>query len=187
METLLSVCVGIGLSAACGFRVFVPLFALGLTARFGHVPLHAHFQWLASIPALTALGVATVCEILGYFIPFVDHLLDVMASPMAIIAGVFVTAAAFTNDSNPWLQWSLAVIAGGGVAATTQFSTAFIRALSTLTTGGIVNPLFALGEAILAAVVSVLAMLFPILVAGVIILTLTVTLRRFTRSKISSI
>ncbi len=182
MALLLSLCVGIGLSAACGFRVFVPLFALGLAARFGHVPLHDHFQWLASTPALIALGTATLCEIFGYFLPFIDHVLDVMASPMAILAGIFVTAAAFTNDTNPWLQWSLAVIAGGGVAATAQFSTAFLRTLSTLTTGGIVNPLFALGEALLSAAVSVLTMLFPVVMGGLLLIFLFIVIRRLKRT-----
>lgn len=177
MPILLSLCVGIGLSAACGFRVFLPLFALGLANRFGDLPLHESFQWIGSTPALLALGTATVCEILGYFIPYVDHLLDTMASPMAILAGIIATAAVLSNDTNPWLQWSLAVIAGGGVAAATQTSTVLLRGLSTLTTGGLGNPLVALGELALSALVSVLAMLFPFLVAGSILIALTIASR----------
>lgn len=181
MPILLSLCVGIGLSAACGFRVFLPLFALGLANRFGDLPLHESFQWISSTPALLALGTATICEILGYFIPYIDHLLDTMASPMAILAGVIATAAVLSNDTSPWLQWSLAVIAGGGVAAATQTSTVLLRGLSTLTTGGLGNPLVALGELILSAITSILTLLFPFVVAIVVIIGLLITLSWFKR------
>lgn len=181
MPILLSICVGIGLSAACGFRVFLPLFALGIAGKLGYVPLNDDFQWLASTPALVALGAATACEILAYFIPFVDHLLDTMASPMAVIAGVIATAAVLTNDTNPWLQWSLAIIAGGGVAAATQTSTVLLRGLSTLTTAGLGNPLFALGELVLSALVSILTILFPVMIAGLVLAVLLVVFLRIKR------
>ncbi|MGD2115402.1 MAG: DUF4126 family protein, partial [Acidobacteriota bacterium] len=37
METLLSVALGLGLAAACGFRVFVPLLAMSVAVRAGHM------------------------------------------------------------------------------------------------------------------------------------------------------
>src|SRR5215813_12345897 len=113
METLLSICLGIGLSAACGFRVFVPLLALSIAGLAGHVSLSPGFQWIASYPALITFSVVTVLEICGYYIPWVDHLLDTIATPAAIIAGILVTASLVTNMS-PLMKWTLAVIAGGG-------------------------------------------------------------------------
>src|SRR5215475_13958065 len=112
METLLSICIGIGLSAACGFRVFVPLLAMSIAALSGHLTLAQGFAWIGSYPTLIAFSVATCLEIAGYYIPWVDHLLDTIATPAAIIAGTIVTASMVT-DVSPFLKWTLAVIAGG--------------------------------------------------------------------------
>src|SRR6266699_2109248 len=110
METLLSICVGIGLSAACGFRVFVPLLVMSIAALSGHLALAHGFEWIGSYPALVAFAVATCLEITGYYIPWVDHLLDTVATPAAIIAGTLVSAS-LVADVSPFLRWALAIIA----------------------------------------------------------------------------
>src|SRR5947199_7997150 len=139
METLLSICVGIGLSAACGFRVFVPLLVMSIAALSGHLTLAHGFEWIGSYPALVAFAVATCLEIAGYYIPWVDHLLDTIASPAAVVAGTIITASMVTNTS-PFLKWTLAIIAGGGVAGLVQGTTVLARGVSTTTTGGLGNP-----------------------------------------------
>src|SRR5437867_4276732 len=133
METFLSVCAGIGLAAACGFRVFVPLLVVSIASLTGHLHLSAHFQWLGSYPALLAFAVATMLEIGGYFVPWLDHLLDTIATPAAVVAGTIVSASMFT-DMSPFLRWTLALIAGGGIAGLVQGSTVATRAISTATT-----------------------------------------------------
>jgi hypothetical protein len=162
METLLSVCVGIGLSAACGFRVFVPLLVMSIAALSGHLTLAHGFEWIGSYPALVAFSVATCLEIAGYYIPWVDHLLDTVATPTAIIAGTVVSASMVT-DMSPFLKWSLAVIAGGGAAGLIQGTTVIMRGASTATTGGLANPLFATIELGGAVVTSLVALLIPVL------------------------
>src|SRR5262249_48211351 len=152
METLMSVCVGIGLSAACGFRVFVPLLAMSVAAHSGHLSLGHGFEWIGSNPALIAFSVATVVEIDGYYILWVDTL----ASPAAVVAGTVVTASAVA-DMSPFLKWSLAVIAGGGVAGVVQSGTVLTRAASTVTTGGLGNPVVATLELFGAIITSFLA------------------------------
>src|SRR5262245_64615754 len=87
MNALLSVLLGIGLSAACGFRVFVPFLFVGIAARTGHLTLGDSFQWMSGAPALVVFAVATVLEIGAYYIPWLDHALDVMSTPAAVVAG----------------------------------------------------------------------------------------------------
>src|SRR6059058_5562952 len=99
MDTALSICVGIGLSAACGFRVFVPLLIMSIASLSGHLTLAASFQWIGTYPALLTFAVATLLEITGYFIPWVDHALDTIATPAAIVAGTIVTASVVTGMS----------------------------------------------------------------------------------------
>src|SRR6185437_11608047 len=162
MDVILSLCVGIGLSAACGFRVFVPLLILSIAARTGHVTLAPAFQWLGSDIALGTFAVATVLEIAGYYIPWFDHLLDVIATPAALTAGIIITAS-MVGGMSPFLKWTLAVIAGGGAAGAVHATTALTRGFSTATTGGIGNPLFATIELGGSLVTSILAVVAPVL------------------------
>ena len=169
MDTLLSVCVGIGLSAACGFRVFLPLLGLGLAARGGYLEIAPTFGWVASDAALLALAVATILEIGAYYIPWLDHLLDAAASPMAVAAGVIASASVLT-DVDPWLRWTLAAIAGGGTAGAVQALTVGTRKLSLFTTAGIANPLVStleLGGSLLMTLLAVLVPLLALFVIGI--------------------
>ena len=168
METLLSIGLGLGLSAACGFRVFVPLFVMSLASVAGHLTLAPGFGWIGTYPALTAFAVATCLEIAAYFVPWVDNLLDTIATPAAIVAGIVVTAAA-VSDMTPLLRWALAVIGGGGAAATVQVATAVTRGTSTVTTGGLGNPLVATMELGGAMTLSLLAVTLPV-IAGIVVL-----------------
>src|SRR5215218_4671489 len=109
MELLLSVCVGLGLSAACGFRVFVPLLVMSIAANSGHLHLAPSFDWIGSPGALATFGVATAMEIGAYYVPWLDHFLDTLATPTAVVAGTIVTASMVT-DVSPFLKWTLAAI-----------------------------------------------------------------------------
>jgi hypothetical protein len=171
METLLAISLGIGLSAACGFRVFVPLLVMSIASLSGHLTLAPGFQWIGSYPALLTFSVATGLEIAGYYIPWVDHLLDTVATPAAIVAGT-VTTAAMVGDMSPFLKWTLAAVAGGGVAGVVQGTTVLVRGVSTATTGGLGNPFFATIELGGALFTSVLALLAPLLAIGFIAVVL---------------
>lgn len=157
---LLPAALGIGLAAATGFRVFIPLLAAGLAMRAGYVPAGDTFAWAATTPALIMLAVAAAVEVVAYYVPLLDNLLDTVATPAAVVAGVCVSAAMMT-DLPPMLKWTLAIIAGGGVAGATQSATALLRGASTVTTGGLGNPVLATGELLGAIAISVLAILLP--------------------------
>ncbi|MFQ6672532.1 MAG: DUF4126 domain-containing protein [Candidatus Tectimicrobiota bacterium] len=164
MATLSSLCLGVGLSAACGFRVFVPLFIMSLASLTGHLTFSSGFDWIGTYPALATFAAATGLEIAGYYVPWVDNLLDTIATPAAIIAGTIVTASVVSGMS-PLLQWSLAVIAGGGTAGVVQAMTTMTRGASSLATGGFGNPVVSTVEMGGSVVFSVLAVAWPV-VAG---------------------
>jgi hypothetical protein len=115
-DLALSVALGIGLAAAAGFRVFLPMLVMSLAANTGHLPLAESFAWLGTPSALVLLGVAAIAEILGYYVPGVDNLLDTLATPAALVAGTVISAAVIT-DLPPMVKWATAIIAGGGIAA----------------------------------------------------------------------
>jgi hypothetical protein len=180
METLLSICVGIGLSAACGFRVFVPLLVMSIASLSGHLTLAHGFEWIGTYPALVAFSVATCLEIVGYYIPWVDHLLDTIATPAAMVAGTIVTASA-VGDMSPFLKWTLAVIAGGSAAGLVQGATVVTRAASTASTGGLANPLVATLELIGSVVTSILALVVPVAAVALVLLAIFVLGRKALR------
>jgi hypothetical protein len=152
----LSVVLGIGLAAATGFRVFLPMLIVSGAAYTGHLQLSESFAWLGTTSALTMLGVAAVAEILAYYIPGVDNLLDTLATPASLAAGTVVSAAVMT-DVPPMVKWTAAVVAGGGVAGLTQGVTAVLRAKSTILTGGVGNAILSTAELAGALLLSVLA------------------------------
>jgi hypothetical protein len=171
METLLSVLVGVGLSAACGFRVFIPLLAISIASISGHLTLSSGFEWMGTYPALVSFAVATVLEIAGYYIPWVDHFLDIVASPAAVIAGMIAMASSVAGLS-PFLRWSLAIIAGGGIAATVQMLTGLTRLTSSSATAGLMNPLVSTAEAAGATAFSAMALIIPIICVVILLLFL---------------
>lgn len=171
METTFAIFAGFGLAAAVGFRVFVPFLVMSIAAHTGHLPLADDFSWIGTMPALIAFSVATLFEVLAYSIPWVDHALDVVSGPAAIVAGT-IAMASVVVDMSPFLRWTLAVIAGGGVAGMVQGGTAVGRGTSTVTTGGLANPLVSTLEFGGSVITSVLAVLVPVLAVVLVVATL---------------
>ena len=159
---IISAFIGIGLAAATGFRVFMPMFAVSLASYLGWIPMNESFEWLAGLPTLITAGIAMVAEILAYYIPFIDHLLDTISVPLATIAGSVMFASQFA-DIGTFPQWALALIAGGGTAAAISSGFAGTRAASTATTGGLGNSVVATTETAGAGIMSFLALVAPVI------------------------
>lgn len=172
-ETILSIFLGIGLAASAGFRVFLPLFALSLASYFGVWELNDNWSWIGSLVAVLTFGIATLIEIFGYFIPWVDNLLDSIAVPLAGIAGTAVMVSTMV-DIDPVVTWSLAIIAGGGTAAAIKGANAAGRLTSTATTGGLANPVVSTVETGTAVTVATASIFAPIFAAFLVIIILVV-------------
>lgn len=172
LQYILPAFIGIGLAAASGFRVFLPMFMVSLASFLGWIPMSDSFEWLSGLPALITTGIAMVVEILAYYIPYVDHLLDTISIPLATIAGSVLFASQFA-DLGAFPQWSLALIAGGGTAAAISSGFAGTRAASTATTGGLGNSVVATGETAGAGILTILTVLAPV-IAGVIAIALLI-------------
>jgi hypothetical protein len=176
----LGVCLGVGLAAATGLRIFVPLLIAGIAARLDWIPLNDGFVWLESTPALLTLGTAALFETLAYYIPGLDHILDLIAAPAAVVAGVVVSASVMT-DIAPAIMWPLAIVAGGSVAGLTKTGSALLRAKTGLATAGLGNPVVSTAETAGATVVSLLALLVPVLCFLLVVAILYWSLRRIAR------
>lgn len=176
VETISAVALGIGLSASAGFRVFIPLLVAGIASHFGILPLGESFAWMGSIPALITFGVAAVAEVLAYYIPFVDNLLDSIATPLSVGAGTLLMTSVFPADSE-WMKWIMGFVVGGGAAATIQSGSAITRLMSTKFTAGAGNPVVSTTEGVAATGFSIMSLITPILVAILLVVFIVVILR----------
>lgn len=181
-QTIISIFLGIGLAASSGFRVFVPLFALSCASFFGIIPLNETWAWVGSTPALVILGVASIVESVSYLVPYIDHLLDTIAVPLAGIAGTLVMASTLT-DMSPAMTWALAIVAGGGAAATIKGTAATTRVASTATTGGLANPVVSVAETGTAIGLSALSIFAPVIAMVALVLGLILLIWLFAKVK----
>ncbi len=180
LSTLSALMAGITLSAAAGLRVFLPILALGLAARFGLLEVGEGFVWLTADPALMVVGIAALLEVGGYFIPLVDNLLDTLATPAALGGGTVIVAA-LLPEMQGWLQWGTAAVLGGGSAGIVQATTVLLRGLSTTSSGGLANPLLATSETGGSLIAILLALVIPVVVGVLVFLVLAWLLVRLIR------
>ncbi len=171
IDWITSACIGVGLAACCGFRVFVPLLIAAGATKLGLIGTMSGFEWLSGWPALLGLSVATVFELGAYYIPWLDNALDTIATPLSIAAGTLLSTS-FLDIDTPILQWGLGLMLGGGPAGIVQAGTSLLRLGSTATTGGLGNPAVATGENVASIGLSVLTVLLPlvaVIIVGVVV------------------
>ncbi len=183
LEILFSLALGIGLSAACGFRVFVPFLVMSVAAQLGYLDLASGWEWIASLPATIAFAAAAILEITAYYVPWLDNLLDTIATPAAVVAGIVATAAVVSGMS-PFLTWTLAAIAGGGVAGMIQSGTVLLRAMSSASTLGTGNFAVASSELAGSFVLSVVTLLMPVFTLTVVVALVIWVWRRRVRRRV---
>lgn len=175
-ELIISIVLGFSLAAAAGFRVFIPLFVLSLSAHFGWFSVSDEWMWMGSLTAIVLLGAAVIFEVFAYFIPWFDNLLDTASIPLAAIAGTLIMVATM-GDMNPVFTWALAIIAGGGTAAAISGTAGATRLTSTATTGGLANPIIAASETGAAVTVATASIFSPFLALLLVVLVLLVVWR----------
>jgi Domain of unknown function (DUF4126) len=177
METIIGLLIGIGLSAACGFRVFIPMMGLSIAAISGHITLSHGFDWIGTWPALIAFTTATALEIGAYYIPWIDHVLDALMTPAAAVAGTILTVS-MLGDISPFFKWSMAILAGGGASSIVQGGTVVFRALSSHTTGGMANFLLSSSELLGSILFTVSAILLPVMTFFIVLLIIFVIIKK---------
>ena len=183
LEIILSLSLGLGLAAACGFRIFIPPLMMGVGSRFDLYELEGSFIWVGEDWAIAVFAIATLLEIGGYYVPWIDNLLDTVATPAAVIGGIFVTSASLEGDVDPSIQWILATIAGGSTAGVIQLGTVATRAVSTGVTGGLANPVVSTLEALASIICILLSFFLAIIIPFVLIFLIWKAIEYITKSK----
>ena len=188
VTVIMATLMGISLAAASGFRVFLPPFLLSLAARFNVVwfldidLIGTQFEFFTSTLSIVVLGIATVAEFAAFYAPWIDNALDTIATPASIMAGVAMMAIVLEGN-DPIIQWTVAIVAGGGVAATIQSATVATRGLSSTFTFGLGNSAVATGENVASVALTLIAILIPFLSALFVLLIVALLLRMKRKKK----
>lgn len=182
MEIALAIMAGIALSATSGFRVFVPFLILSIANLTGLLDLNQSFAWIGTYPALATFGVATLVEILAYFIPWVDNVLNAISAPASVVAGTVLTYA-LIGELSPALAWIISIIGGGGASLATRVISGILHAGSTAASGGTANPAVSLAESAGSVVMSVLAIIAPFIVILLLLLLSSWGIKAYKRKK----
>jgi hypothetical protein len=155
-----SVLAAFGLSGAAGLNAWIPLLVAGLLERAGQLQLAEPYDVIATTPGLIVLGVLFALDFVGDKVPAVDSLLHAVGSVVHPAAGAIVFAA---PTQAPTDIPSLVLFAlGAGVAGSLHATRATIRPASTTLTAGAGNPVLSFGEDVSSAVLSVVAVLAPL-------------------------
>lgn len=185
VELVFAAALGIALAASAGLRAFLPLFVAALFARLSRPELLSDScAWLSTTPALVALGVAVVVEVVADKVPALDHLLDLVQGPVRTGAGVLAAAAVTGAADAPGWATALLALVGGGVALSTHATKSALRLGSSATTGGLLNPVLSLVEDLLSLLISVLSIVAAVLaliLAVLILIILAALVRRTLR------
>ncbi|MGH8198133.1 MAG: DUF4126 domain-containing protein [Steroidobacteraceae bacterium] len=183
MSVALSIATGLALAAAAGFRAFVPLLAAGLAIHFGYVEASPGFAWLGEPLVLVALSVATATEIAAYYVPGVDHVLDLIATPVAVAAGIIAAAGVMVGLPD-WLRWLTAIGAGGAVTTAGHALNAVGRAKTGVATGGLGNPAYSTAELAGSVLLAIFAFLLPLIAVAAAVAIGLFLLQRWRRRRV---
>ncbi len=162
MDAVTQILAGFGLAGAAGLNAWLPLLIVGLAARFTNlITLHEPYSLLSNPWVLLILAIFLGVEIFADKIPAIDTINDVIHTLIRPTAGaiLFAANANAVSDMNPALAMVLGLLAAGSV----HVVKASTRPAITATTGGLLNPLVSIIEDMVAAVVTILALIAPIL------------------------
>ena len=160
METLLAIGSGVGLSSVAGVRAYLPLALVGIFARLGLFDLPEPFDLLLNWLVIAALLALALVESGLDKIPALDTVLDVIQTPIRIVAGAVLFSAALEAGLDVGAIPELA--AGGGIAGTVGVLKAVLRPPANAASAGVSAPFLSTIEDVVALVGGVLAVLVPL-------------------------
>jgi hypothetical protein len=169
-SALAHVLTAFGLSSASGLNAYIPLLIVALTARFtGWIKLNPPYDVIANEWVIVALLVLLTIEVIVDKIPAADTLNDIIQTFIRPAAGAILFAAS-TSVIN--LHPVIAVILGLILAFSVHAVKATARPVVTASTGGLGNMFVSVAEDIVSAIMSLVAIVVPVLIALIFIIIL---------------
>lgn len=161
MEILLATGIGIGLSSIAGIRAYLPLALVGLFARLGLFELPGPFGFLDNWPVMVVLLALALVEGVLDKIPALGTVMDVVQTPVRIVAGAVLFSAALEAGIDVGAIPELVV--GGGIAGIVSISKALLRPPANVSTAGVSASFLSGAEDVVALVGGAVAALVPLI------------------------
>lgn len=152
--------VGVGLSAASGFRIFMPFFILSIYSFLGIDILNSGLFIFSSNSFLIIFLILSVAEVILYYNPWIDNLLDLITTPASIFSGTILTYV-LMSDTEIFIRLPVSIIIGGGAALNIQLLTVKARSLTSVFTSGFGNQIVSTIENISSFFIAVLMLNYP--------------------------
>lgn len=174
MELLTGVFTAFGLSASAGLNAYIPLLIISLIAKFTSlINLQTPWNTLTNWWVIGLLSLLIVVEFFADKLPAVNHVNDLIQTFVRPVAGaiVFAASANVITDISPILSLGAGVLVAGGVHTVKSVA---VRPAITATTGGVANTPVSIAEDIISTLLSIFAILIPIII-GIILVLITTT------------
>jgi hypothetical protein len=158
-----------GLAASAGLNAYIPLLIVALLGRFTDwFTLNSPWDALSSWWVIGALVVLTLIEFFADKAPAVNHVNDVIQTFVRPAAGaiLFAASAGAVSDIHPVVAMIAGLLVAGGVHTV---KAAAVRPAVTATTGGLGNVPVSIAEDLVAAFLSIAAIIVPIVIGAIVI------------------
>ena len=170
MEALMGIFTAFGLSASAGLNAYIPLLVVSLLARYTDlIQLNSPWDTLTSPWVIGLLVVLLGIEFFADKVPAINHVNDALQTFVRPAAGaiVFAASSGVVSQVHPVLAMGLGILVAGSIHTV---KSAAVRPMVTATTGGAGNVPVSILEDVTSTIVSILAVVIPVLIAMVVIL-----------------
>ncbi|SCE95613.1 protein of unknown function [Micromonospora coriariae] len=170
---MLEVLTGTGLAASAGLNAYIPLLTLGLLARYTDlIDLPSGWTWLGNGWVVAILALLLAVEMVADKVPVVDHVNDVVQTVVRPTAGGLAFGAGSSSEtvtvtdpgsffsSHQWVPVVTGVLLAFGVHLLKSAARPVVNA----TTAGFGAPVASTAEDATSVVVSLVAIILPVLV-----------------------
>lgn len=179
MELLTGIFTAFGLSASAGLNAYIPLLIVGLLARYtNYLNLSAPWDTLANPWIVLMLCVLVILEMLADKLPAVNHINDLIQTLIRPAAGAiaFAASANVVTDMSPVSALAAGLLVAGTVHVT---KSGLVRPAITATTGGTGNLPVSIAEDVISTVLSILAVIIPIIIGTLLVVLASFIVYRF--------
>lgn len=177
-----------GLSVSAGLNAYIPLLVVALMSKLGVLDLGSPWELLSNWWIIGVLLVLSVIEFFVDKVPAINHINDGIQTFVRPIAGaiVFASSANVITDINPIFSLVAGLLVAGGVHT---LKAGALRPAVTATTAGTGNIFVSIFEDVVATVLSIMAVLIPVVLGILMVLLASMVIwllwRRANKKRIS--
>ena len=188
MDAVTGIFSAFGLSASAGLNAYIPLLVVALVARYtDYIKLTEPWDTLTNGWIIALLIVLVLIEFFADKVPAINHINDAVQTFVRPTAGaiVFAANAKVITEIHPVLALSAGLLLAGSIHAVKSLA---VRPAVTATTGGVGNVPVSILEDFISTLLSILAIVIPIIIGTTVLLLVSyIFWRLYRRQKVKDL